>query len=318
MNNKRMQVSIILPVYNGGRFIGQAIESVIKQDDVDKELIIIDDGSTDNTELEIKKYCNYSWIKCYKQKNLGVCAARNKGLEVVSKDFVIFMDADDWLSEKSLKNRIKRAENSDLQISNYYNWRDDGMEKPEYEISKDGSISVNQALWSLSSASEIGYQGYLWNKVFKNEIIKRNKLRFNEELSYGEDRLFLCKYLLSAKSVNVSKERVYFYRQNNGVMSGFANVSVSNWRRINTEFVGLDNILRLVKEYDKKLFYVFLDYKFYLALVLFKLTPKEIKAFRQCLNYYMKESLKELLLANSECVSSKKKIKTVIHYLLKK
>lgn len=95
--------SVILPVYNGERYIDDAVESALKQRERDWELIIINDGSTDGTGRALEKYKSLPRIKIIAQKNLGVSAARNRGIAASSGDYIAFLDADDVWSEDHLE-----------------------------------------------------------------------------------------------------------------------------------------------------------------------------------------------------------------------
>ena len=95
--------SVILPVYNGERYIDDAVESALKQRERDWELIIINDGSTDGTGRALEKYKSLPQIKIIAQKNLGVSAARNRGIAASSGDYIAFLDADDVWSEDHLE-----------------------------------------------------------------------------------------------------------------------------------------------------------------------------------------------------------------------
>ena len=106
-------VSIIMPAYNAGEFIKEAVSSVLLQEYTNWELIIINDGSTDDTEAKVLDFDD-SRIKYYKQENGGVSSARNLGLMKMSGDFFCFLDADDMYSEKSISSRVHVFEDNDL------------------------------------------------------------------------------------------------------------------------------------------------------------------------------------------------------------
>lgn len=107
-------VSVILPVYNGGLYIGQAIESILSQTYKDVEIIVVDDGSTDNTERVVRSYENIHYI-C--QDNSGPSAARNKGMAASEGDYIAFLDSDDLYKENKLEEQVKTFEqNKDVDI----------------------------------------------------------------------------------------------------------------------------------------------------------------------------------------------------------
>jgi glycosyltransferase involved in cell wall biosynthesis len=113
---KKSLTSIIIPCYNGEKYIGQAIESVLNQTYASFELIIINDGSTDGSEIKIKEYCLLdSRIKYYSQSNKGVSTARNEGIKISTGEYIAFLDADDAWEPENLETKIKTLiENKDV------------------------------------------------------------------------------------------------------------------------------------------------------------------------------------------------------------
>lgn len=105
------KVSIIIPTYNSAAFIGESIESALNQTYLNKEIIVIDDGSTDNTRAVLEKYIKSGEIKYFYQENKGPGAARNLGIKNSSGEFVAFLDADDVWHPDKLKKQIKLFEN---------------------------------------------------------------------------------------------------------------------------------------------------------------------------------------------------------------
>lgn len=103
-------VSVVMPVYNGEKYIQKAVDSVLAQE-VSLELIIIDDGSTDHTEEVLEKYKNHEEIRCLKnKKNTGVSGSRNRGVKEARGTYVAFLDADDWWEKDKLKKQIALLE----------------------------------------------------------------------------------------------------------------------------------------------------------------------------------------------------------------
>lgn len=119
-------VSVIIPVFNGGRFLNQAIESVLNQTYKNFEIIVVDDGSNDNSAEIAKSYCDVIYIY---QENRGVASARNNALSKVRGDFIAFLDADDFYPKDKLEiqiNHLKDNENTDCCIGRVYNFIEPG------------------------------------------------------------------------------------------------------------------------------------------------------------------------------------------------
>lgn len=177
------RVSVIIPVFNAEKYLSKCIDSVLSQTCPALELILVNDGSTDRSEEIINTYIQDDRVVYLKQENKGVSAARNLGLSRASGEYIIFVDSDDYLISDSLDKRIEEARTTDLLISNYYQITEVDIENKKY-INVAKNLSVVDALWTISPRSTIGYQGYLWNKVFRREIIKKNGILFDSSVAY--------------------------------------------------------------------------------------------------------------------------------------
>ena len=209
------KVSIIVPVYNSEDWIDDCIASILAQTYINYELILIDDGSTDGSGDK----CD-SWslkdgrIFVIHQKNSGVAAARNTGIEKATGDFIVFCDSDDYLEKDYLETFLQMSNKfrADLYIANVYV---DVRQVPEihkiqlleFYVEKDISLVIHSwfdIYWNLPS-----------NKLYRREIIKQFKIRFTDGLSIGEDGIFTLDYLLHANSIMCSNKPIYHYVQRN-------------------------------------------------------------------------------------------------------
>jgi len=203
-------VSIIMPVYNGEKYIKEAIDSVINQTYKNWELIIVNDGSKDNTEKIIKSYYDKR-IKYFCQENRGVSAARNKALELAKGKYVTFLDSDDYLPPNSIKARVEYLEKN-----------------PDIDI-VDGVVVVKDEKLNKTLRKYIPYYTgkllpellKLNDRVFFNVsyMIKKEKIeniKFNENMTHVEDLLFFIetafKYGLNYSFV---EDEVLWYRSGN-------------------------------------------------------------------------------------------------------
>ena len=212
MQGKTNLVSVIIPAYNAAPFIEETIKSIYGQTYPHWEIIIIDDGSTDNT-VSICEQLNYSKVKIMRQQNAGVAVARNNGLLTANGDLVVFFDADDLMSPDFLSVRVQALQN-DRQIG-YVG----GLVETFPAIVKTrkaaGSDPVNQILFFDSSFVTIPS-----NYLFKKEILINNKIFFNKELSSSADRFFILEVSKFAKGKNVTSESgKLLYRFNSQSMS---------------------------------------------------------------------------------------------------
>lgn len=214
------KLSIVVPVYNVGSLVKKCIESLINQSLSDIEIIIINDGSTDNSLNFIEKYLTNPKIKYYYQNNQGLGAARNVGIEQSTGEFITFVDSDDWVDLDLYKVMIDKLENDESDIAicgvkNEYNnfW----CSEERYSYKFCNTLSSYTALNILSRCENNNYMisPVVWNKVYKKSIIMDNNIRFLKN-SYWEDDVFSFQIFMWAKKFSIVPDIYYhyFYRQN--------------------------------------------------------------------------------------------------------
>ena len=218
MQNKPL-FSVIVPVFNNEKMIIQCIESIINQTLKDFELIIIDDGSTDNTYSVCEKYTHKnSNIILLKQKNKGVSSARNLGLSKASGKWCVFVDSDDTLKENHLEELSKT--DSDITWIGYDMYDENGnhlLQRLVEPINANTPELVNQSIFSL--CHEKNFFAIIWTKKFKMEIIHKYQIAFDESITICEDILFTHKYLQHCKSISCIKNATYNYINREGSLS---------------------------------------------------------------------------------------------------
>lgn len=218
---KNIKISIIVPVYNTRKFLEKCIDSVIKQDFKNYELILINDGSTDGSLEICKKFANkYDFIKSVSQDNGGVSKARNTGLSLAEGKYVIFLDADDSIEINSLRTLFLEAEknDSDMVIGSYNKLR---FSNKVGKVIRKNECVTREEVWNDMNKYE-GYINTPWAKLYRLEIIKENKLLFQEGRSIGEDYKFNRQYLQCINSnIIIIDKVVYNYR-----MGGLASTVV--------------------------------------------------------------------------------------------
>ncbi|WP_407415266.1 glycosyltransferase family 2 protein [Methanobrevibacter sp.] len=212
------RISVILPVFNEEKFIKKAIESVLSQSLDDFELIIVNDGSTDDT-LSIINGFDDSRIKIINQKNQGPGASRNNALEMAKGDYVMFLDGDDWYCPDALKTAYGEITSKDTDISIFqiikYN---DG------EYSKNSWFNLNNFSEKFEdrvfNPHECG--DFLFNisvsaaqKIFRREFLVKIKARFPEGM-YFEDMPFFFYTFLKAERVSIIKRYLYVRQKHDG------------------------------------------------------------------------------------------------------
>ena len=215
-------VSIIVPVYNVERYLDKCIQSILKQTFYDFEVILVDDGSTDNSGKICDKYGKLdSRVKVIHKKNGGLSSARNKGIEVAKGNFIAFIDSDDYIHNQMLEILYKgiNQNNSDISICKYKRFKENEIIKDKtYDIE---SISFKnytniEALSNLQSESVVEFV-IACNKLYRKELF--NNLRY-EDGRIHEDEFIIHKLLYKCNLVSYTSAELYYYlRRDNSIMA---------------------------------------------------------------------------------------------------
>lgn len=200
---KAPKISIIVPVYNTSRYLPRCIDSLISQTIKDIEIIIINDGSIDNSQSIIDKYANsHPHIVALVQSNSGVSAARNLGLKSAQGEYIGFVDSDDWCEITMFEKlyNLAKINSSDIACCNYMHAYHD------CELKVD---TVTQAI-----ANKFTMEPCLVNRIIKTSFWNKNNLQFTKGITHED---FEIHYKLCALTNNISftHEYLYFYEKSN-------------------------------------------------------------------------------------------------------
>lgn len=203
-----MNLSIIMPIYNEELLLKKTLKYYEKLVGNDFELILVNDGSSDNSGKICDEFSKkYDFVKVIHKNNEGCVAARRTGIEESIGKYIVFVDADDFIEDDYLSN-IRKAIKNDADyyiLNNKVNINTNEQFKVEKNFIKDGYIDKKQALeWVVS-----GKTGAVWDKVFVAEIIKKNKIKFDCSLNYGEDVYINLMYLKFVNRVYVQNTSSY-------------------------------------------------------------------------------------------------------------
>jgi len=229
MSHNSPSVSIIIPAYNTESFIEKTINSVFKQQIDNIELIVIDDGSTDTTPEKINLLfnCPPAGIRTIliKQENMGVSAARNRGIGAASGEYIFFLDSDDYIHPDCLRELYENArnENADLVYCGFDTVDSIGRTirhfSSRYKYFEGNGIFVLEKY--LVGATHIcGGSG-----LFKRELLEKFMLKYTEGCTQGEDVEFLTKALFFASKVCCVQQSLAFYVQRSGSAAAIKNLS---------------------------------------------------------------------------------------------
>lgn len=208
-------VSIIIPVYNSGQFLHRIVDSVLRQGYNDFELLLIDDGSSDDSGIICDAYAEKdNRIRVFHQENRGVSAARNLGLDKASGEWVYFVDSDDELMPDCLQTLVNGIGDSIALILCGYETVYPSGNVLSFSYKSDTTVFTRQELLhSLypDQTKQNSYLGYLWIYLFRNSIIQTNNIRFNTSIRIKEDTLFITQYLCNSCGI-ISFTPIPIYR----------------------------------------------------------------------------------------------------------
>ena len=209
-------VSIVVPVYNAERYLGECIDSVVGQSYEDWELILVDDGSTDGSLAICREAAGHDRrIRVFSQANAGVSSARNVALSHAQGRYVLFLDSDDRLGRECCRKASERMVKADVVFWGFtsvypHGTREDMVSE---DFSCEGREAVERQLLRLKSE---GVFGFTWNKMLRMDVVREKGLRFVEGLSMFEDEVFADGYCRYADSMSVISEPLYEYRYMSG------------------------------------------------------------------------------------------------------
>ena len=210
-------ISIIIPVFNASNFIEKTIENLIEQE-ADKEIILINDGSTDNSLEVLKKIENkYRCIRVINQINKGVSAARNTGIESAKGNYILFIDSDDLLENDTLKRLLFKYQtfDCDLVLCSYKICYDNNSNIDTFKYLDSGLYNIDSFLSEYYKLYTTKILYCIGTKLYKKSIINKYHIRFNESLAYYEDINFCISYLQRIKTLYYINESLYKYMQVN-------------------------------------------------------------------------------------------------------
>lgn len=294
------KISIIVPVYNTGKYLKKCLDSLIYQTYSDLEIICIDDGSTDDSTSIISKYKEIdSRVSLYFQEHLGASAARNFGIEKATGDYVSFIDSDDWVFLTLYQafidyfekfNKITPSTNTlDIYMFNasaYVKGQNDVVPKTFFDLCDWNNHGGRYAIHTFNDCMRPFSRNLsAANKIYRKDFLIQNKIIFPTGLKY-EDQLFSIQTFLRAKSIMVNEDIFYRYRNMTGTSSTLeVTPRVFDIFKI-VELVELElDDLNLYESYKYALF----QYKFNTYAKHYAYCPIELKQ-----KYYSK--MKELLL----------------------
>jgi len=202
-------VSIVVPLFNAEKYVEKCIFSLITQTKKDIEILVIDDGSTDNSLHLVEKISeNDTRVKVIRQENKGVSATRNLGVKYATGETICFVDADDYVENTYIESMYNVWDEETLVVCNF--------------VHNDSTIKVLPLISNLQLKDEISSDFLVGdlgraiafsccNKMFSIELLRQHNIVFPENVKIGEDMIFVLQYLSYAKQINCIDKGLYHY-----------------------------------------------------------------------------------------------------------
>jgi len=213
-------ISLIVSVYNKEKWVGETVDSLMNQTLRDIEILLIDDGSTDRSSQICDDYARKDpRIKVFHQTNKGLGSARNRGLEKAAGQYVLFIDADDWIAENACATLYEKSQANHLDVLffgvtgfleqiNKFGVYDDFSGFPPRIFNETLSFKDDVIFNHLFAINHTA-----WSKLFKKDFLLQNHLAFAEDIIF-EDAEFFFRFIFKAEKIGFIRDGLYFYRQN--------------------------------------------------------------------------------------------------------
>jgi len=209
------KISIVVPVYNVEKYLPRCIDSILAQTFTDFELLLIDDGSTDNSGRICDEYTkNDNRIRVFHTKNFGVSSARNKGIENAIGKYISFVDSDDEVFNTYLETLYKHIVKCDIVFFQNI-WINEDQTRLMISLnnfySDDHNSIEKEILFLIHNNTGCNLFGFTWNKIFRASIIKEHNIKFVKNLTLSEDEVFTLEFCKYINNIMVLNTPLYYY-----------------------------------------------------------------------------------------------------------
>lgn len=242
-------VSIIVPVYNAEKYLNRCVDSILKQDYPNFELLLMDDGSRDSSGAICDEYARKdSRVKVVHKENTGVSDTRNQALSEARGEYIQFVDSDDWIVPEATRLLVRSMERyqCDMVIADFYRVSGERLAQ-KGDIEEDGVMNRQEFAACMIENPADFYYGVLWNKLYRRKIIAENNIRMDETISWCEDFLFNLEYIRHASGFYALQVPIYYYLKRKGSLAS-QGLSISNTVRMKI------NIFEYYNEFYKDIY----------------------------------------------------------------
>lgn len=250
---KNMLVTIIVPIYNISSYLDKCINGIINQTYKNLEIILVNDGSTDNCGEICDRYAQVdSRIKVIHKENGGLVSARKAGLELAKGDYIAFVDGDDWIDRDMYQVLLDKAlsSNADFVDSSYFYRKKGDVVVECASLEADYKFDSRQIKAIIESwivdRDKALIRSTIWTKLYKADIIKKSYAEVPDEMPLGEDVINYIALFKYANRATVISKSFYHYNYRSDSLSHSRSITIRNWRKEN-EKLGL--CTRMIEKY---------------------------------------------------------------------
>lgn len=228
------KVSIIIPIYNAQMQLHRCIDSVLKQDFTDFELILMDDGSRDSSGRICDEYAAIDKrVRVIHKENTGVSDTRNRAISMATGEYLQFLDSDDWITPDATGLMVRAAmeHQCDMVISDFYRVIGERLSH-KGDIQEDGVLTREEFAVCMMEKPADFYYGVLWNKLYRRDLIEEYELCMDKDISWCEDFIFNMEYIRHVKNIYVLRVPIYYYVKTPGSLVATQGTSISKTIRM--------------------------------------------------------------------------------------
>lgn len=210
-------VSVIVPIFNSDKYLNRCLQSIVNQTIINIEIICIDDGSTDQSSIILKEWAERdSRIMSLKNENYGQSRARNAGINLARGKYIAFIDSDDYINPNMLEEMYNNAEkyNSDCVVCGFNLIYEDKkkINRKAIRWGKSKEFSVE----TISCKTIAKLRTNVLDKIYKRSVVVDNLIRFNEDIMFNEDGIFVWEFVTNIKNIVFLDKDLYNYVQREG------------------------------------------------------------------------------------------------------
>lgn len=243
-SSKNLELSIIIPVYNVEKYLEECLNSVLEIRGINYEVLVVNDGSPDNSQKIIDEYCKKNdRIKSFTKENGGLSSARNYGLEKAQGDYIWFVDGDDLVVSSEFEKLFYGVKSSDLDVAlanynSFYNKNDIKIKKIEkFKEVESLPVLTGKEYFDFSDNKNL-FNVMVWKNIYRREFLLEENILFENGLIF-EDELFSRIAINRAKKVKYFDYYIYLYRQNvEGSIMKNSNTKLINYYKVSKLLTG--------------------------------------------------------------------------------